>query len=30
MNRQDNRQKGVMLIFTAIMLPIIFILCGLV
>lgn len=30
MNRQDNRQKGVMLVFTAIMLPIIFILCGLV
>lgn len=30
MNRQNNRQKGVMLVFTAIMLPIIFILCGLV
>lgn len=30
MNRQDNRQKGAMLVFTAIMLPIIFILCGLV
>lgn len=30
MNRQKNRQKGVMLVFTAIMLPIIFILCGLV
>ena len=30
MTRQDNRQKGLMLVFTAIMLPIIFILCGLV